>query len=142
MIQKILLSCWILLWSLVIWSTFAVEQPTEGFWSIAPVVENGPNLPWVGDNVEGKLIDVVKGFVNWTLGLLGLIALIVLMRWGFQMLTAAWDETKFGNWFTYLKNAAIWLAIIWFAWFIVSIAFWLANTLWTSAEGTSWSTLN
>lgn len=142
MVSKVLLSCSILLWSLVIWSSFAVGQPSEGFWSVTPVIENWPRVAWVDGNTEGKLIDVIKGFVNWILWLLWLIALVMLLRWGFQMLTAAWDETRYGNGYTLLKNAAIWLAIIWFAWFIVSIMFWLANLLGTNAEGTSGSTLS
>ena len=37
----------------------------------------------------GKLIEVIKSFINWMLGILALIALVILLWGGFQMVTAA-----------------------------------------------------
>ncbi len=89
-----------------------------------------------------SLINVIKWFINWTLGILALIALIVLLRWGFQMVTAAWDEEKYKKGWTILKQAAIWLVIIGLAWFIISLIFRLINLTSTEAEWTSGSTRN
>jgi len=74
---------------------------------------------------EGGLITVIKNFINWTLWLLSLIALVILLYGWFKMVTAAGDETKYKEWFKILKQAAIWLAIIGLSWFIVSIIFWV-----------------
>jgi hypothetical protein len=38
----------------------------------------------------------VKSGVNWVLGILALIALIYLMRGGFQMVTSGGDDDKYG----------------------------------------------
>jgi hypothetical protein len=54
---------------------------------------------------------------------LALITLCILLWWGFQMVTAAGDEKKYDAGFTYVKQAAGWLAMIGVAWFIVSIIF-------------------
>ena len=81
-------------------------------------------------NTEGKndaFVNVVKWATNRVLGILALIALLVLMYGGFQMVTAAWDEEKYKKGFTILKQAAIWLILIGIARFIISIIFWLVN---------------
>jgi hypothetical protein len=77
------------------------------------------------------LIDVVRNVVNRVLGILALIALIILLWWGFQMVTSAGDEGKFDNWFKILKNAAFGLVMIWVAWFIVSLIFFVINRVTT-----------
>ncbi len=81
-----------------------------------------PNVAGDTWNVQDAgLLDVVKNMINWALGILGLIALIMLLWWGFQMVTAAGNEEKYKKWFTILKQAGIWLVLIWLSWFIVSI---------------------
>lgn len=84
--------------------------------------------------------NVVRGFVNWTLWILALIALLVLLRWWFQMVTAAWNEDQYGKWFTILKQAAAWLAMIGIAWFIVSMIFFVINLVGRWWENTPGST--
>lgn len=96
-------------------------------------------LVWTDQWQWDSAVNVVKWFINWTLGILALIALIVLLRWGFQMVTAAWNEDRYGKWRTILKQAAIWLAMIWLARFIVSLIFWLINLLWVNAEWGAWT---
>jgi hypothetical protein len=61
---------------------------------------------------QGKLIDVIKSFINWMLGMLALIALVILIWGGFQMVTAAGDETKYKKGFKILQQAAIGLVFI------------------------------
>jgi hypothetical protein len=58
---------------------------------------------------------------------LGLIALIILLWGGFLMVTSAGNEERYNKGRTILQHAAIGLAIIGVAWFIVSIVFWLVN---------------
>jgi Type IV secretion system pilin len=57
------------------------------------------------------------------LGILALITLILLLWGGFQMVTAAGDDKKYGDGFTILKQAAFGLIMIGVAWFIVSLIF-------------------
>ena len=85
--------------------------------------EYNPNVPWAqGLQGEGLLASIQKG-INWILGILAFIALIVLLWWGFQMVTAAGSEDRYKKWFTILKQAAIWLLFIGLAWLIVSLIF-------------------
>lgn len=84
------------------------------------------------DNKEAtgsKLLDGVKTTINWILGMLATIALIVCLRGGFQMVTAAGDEKKFGTGKTILKQAAIGVAIILLAWMIVGVVFWFVTAV-------------
>lgn len=80
---------------------------------------------------QDSLIGSIQTFVNRVLGILGLIALIVLLYGGFQMVTAAGDEEKYATGFKILKQAGIGLAFIGLAWFVVSIIFFLLNLVTT-----------
>jgi phosphatidylglycerophosphate synthase len=73
------------------------------------------------------LINVIKGGVNWVLGILALIALIILLYGWFLMVTSAGNEEQYKKWRTILQHAAIGLMLIGVAWFIISIVFWLVN---------------
>ncbi|MCK9467190.1 MAG: hypothetical protein M0P94_02580 [Candidatus Absconditabacterales bacterium] len=87
-----------------------------------------------GDTDQGgNLIQVIKTFINRVLGMLALITLVIVLRGGFQMVTAAGDETKFKNGFKILKQAGIGLAVIGLSWFIVSAIFRVIG----SSSGTS-----
>lgn len=93
----------------------------------------GVATPGAGTAQQDTFITVVKGAINWMLGILALIALIILLYGGFQMVTSAGDEDKYTSWFTILKHAATGLILIGIAWFIVSIIFWLVNILTSGA---------
>ena len=87
---------------------------------------------WVGGHTDtqgSKLIDSIKSFINWTLGMLATIALVICLWAGFLMVTAAGDENKMKKGQTILKQAAIGLVIIGLAWLIVSVIFWLIGNL-------------
>ena len=77
----------------------------------------------------GKLIDVIKSFINWMLGILALIALVILLRGGFQMVTAAGDDTKYKKGFKILQQAAIGLVFIGVSRLVVSVIFWLLGVV-------------
>lgn len=74
-----------------------------------------------------NFIQVAKNAINWVIGILALIALVLLLWWGFQMVTAAGDDKKYDAWFTILKQAAFGLIMIGVAWFVVSIIFFVIN---------------
>ncbi len=80
---------------------------------------------WEWEDTGGWLIDVIKSFINWVLGLLSLIALVILLYGWFKMVTAAGDEWKYKEGFKILKQAGIGLAVIGLSWFVVSIIFWI-----------------
>lgn len=86
---------------------------------------------------DDKFLKVVKGAVNWVLGILGLIALLFLLYGGFEMVTAAGDDKKYASGQKILKAAAIGLALIGFSWMLISGIFWLSNILGTAADGQS-----
>ena len=89
-------------------------------------------VAWWEAATGGRLIDTIKSFINWMLWLLSLIALVVVLYGGFKMVTAAGDEAKYKEGFKVLKQAGVWLAVIWLAWFVVSIIFWIIG--WTTGE--------
>lgn len=86
-----------------------------------------------GSNKGDGLLTVIKRGINWILGILGLITFVLLLWGGFQMVTAAGDDKKFGAWQTILKQAGIGLLFIGGSWLMVSMIFWL---IWTF---TSWT---
>ena len=81
---------------------------------------------------ESKLLDTVKSTINWILGLLATIALVICLYAGFLMVTSAGDEKKYQKGFTILKYAAIGLVIIGLSWLIVSVIFWFIKLQWWS----------
>lgn len=72
-------------------------------------------------DAKNAALAYAQNIINWTLLLVGLVALIYLLYAGFQMLTASWDETKFKKWFKDLRSATI--AILWIALSAVFINF-------------------
>jgi Type IV secretion system pilin len=97
------------------------------------------NLIDTNTQQKDAFVNVVKWAVNWVLGILALIALLVIMYWWFQMVTSAWNEDSYNKWFTILKYAAIGLVLIGVAWFIVSIIFWLVNQSASNAWDSAWT---
>ena len=130
----------VLRWSLVfvsmvfcVGNSFAVDNSQSLFNADGDLPYDGEveevNLIWTDSQQQDAFVNVVKGAVNWILGILALIALIILMYGGFQMVTSAGEEEKYTAWFTILKHAATGLILIGIAWFVVSIIFWLVNVL-------------
>lgn len=85
----------------------------------------GTKVTGTGEEQGSSLLTTVKTFINWMLGMLSLIALVILLWGGFQMITAAGDENKYKKGFAILKQAAIGLVIIGLSWLFVSLVFWL-----------------
>jgi hypothetical protein len=93
-----------------------------------------------GKGQNDAFINVVKGAVNRVLGILALIALLVLLWGGFQMVTAAGDSKKYEAGFEILKQAATGLILIGIARFIISIIFWLVVVIGQPADGSTANT--
>ena len=73
-------------------------------------------------------ISFVQSAVNWILAFLGLITIIILIWWGFQMVTAAGDDNKYKKWFTIVKQAVIGLILIGVSALIVNLIFNFVNS--------------
>ena len=86
---------------------------------------SGIGIAGAGVDQKNSLLTVVKNFINFVLWLLGLITLIMLLWWGFNMVTSAGDNQKFGDGMKILKNAGIGLAFIALSWMMVSMIFWV-----------------
>lgn len=124
-LSKIVL--WIM-WMTILWTGAIFAQawnlPTNGSFKAAGWA-NGINIWWTANAQGDNILNVVKTIVNYVIWLLGLISLVVLLYGGFQMVTAAGDDKKYGAGFTIVKQSAIWLALIGTAYFIVSIVFYI-----------------
>jgi hypothetical protein len=58
------------------------------------------------------LLDTIKTFINWMLGMLATIALVIVLWAGFMMVTAAGDDAKYNKGMSILKQAGMGLIII------------------------------
>lgn len=99
----------------------------------------GLGLAWAWDQASSGIIQILKNFINWTLGILGLIALVILLRGGFQMVTAAGDDEKYKKGFKILKQSAVGLIFIGLAFFMVSIILRLVGKVAWPSAWTTWT---
>lgn len=115
----------------LIGTSFAVTTASSNPGGFGTNEGNNAGINGIGaDTNQGEnLLQVVKNFVNWMLGILGLITLIILLYGGFQMVTAAGDEEKYNAGFTILKQAGIGLVFIGLSWFVISIIFFLIGVV-------------
>lgn len=91
----------------------------------------------VDQDQKDNLLDVIKGVANWVFGILALIALIIVIYGGFLMLTSAGEDDAYTKWWSIMKSALIWIAIIGVAWFVVSGVIRIVQQTGRAAE---WST--
>lgn len=105
-----------------VWCLPTLAQNTpSGFGDVSSTTNVWVSGTWVAQN--DKLIDVIRNFINWMLGILSLVALVILLWGGFQMVTAAGDDGKYKKGFKILTQAAIGLVFIWVSWLVVSVIF-------------------
>lgn len=104
-------------------STASTVQNLGKFWDSDST--SGLGVAGAGKSQENNLINIIKSAINWVLGMLSLITLCILLWGGFQMVTAAGDDTKFGAGQKILKQAGIGLGFIAASWMIVSLIFWV-----------------
>ena len=89
-----------------------------------------------GTDKKNTLESVIKKTINWVLSILSLIVFVLLLWWGFQMVTANWDDKKFSAWVTILKQSAIWLGFIAVSWLLVSMIFRVLWQVWATSSPT------
>lgn len=110
-------------------NVLAVSTTTPGGFNNQNSTYN-PDVPGAQGGLAGdSLILTIKNGINWLLGLLGLIALIVLLWGGFQMVTAAGDDKKYEAGFKILKQSGIGLVFIGLAWLFVSLVFFVVQSI-------------
>ena len=103
----------------------STNTPPMGFGLNESYTQGFVGVPGAGQNKGDGLIGVIKTAINRVLGILGLITFVLLLWGGFQMVTAAGDDKKFGAGQTILKQAGIGLLFIAGSWLMVSMIFWL-----------------
>ena len=103
-----------------------------------------PDTQMIGNQqlTWSSLLQTIKNAINWILWILATIALVICLYGWFKMITASGDEKKYGDGLKVLKQAAIWLAIVWLSWMIVSIIFWFVGTLWWNNQTKSGAVTN
>lgn len=123
-----------MMWMAAFWSIIGVASAKTDTWASTAGLKGNTWvswIAWVGESSRkwSQLLDVIKNWINWVLGMLALITLCIVLWWGFQMVTAAGDDGKYKKGFTILKQAGVWLIIILLAWIIVSVVFWLVGSV-------------
>lgn len=128
-LRKVLFSLWAfgLLWA---GSLGLVNATATNVWGVP--TQNTTGWYCVGngclDNTwDRTLLQSAVTLVNRVMSMLSIVALVALLIWWYRMITANWDEGKYKKWLTVLKQAAIWLLIIWLSWAIIRIIFRFIN---------------
>ena len=114
------------LWALLLWVIIIPNNVhAQWFWDMVGV--NGINTIWTKEKQEDALVYTIQTAINRVLRILATITLLFVLYAWFLMMTSGWDQKKYDSWLSIIKNAAIWLAIIWTSWLIVSARFWRIN---------------
>ncbi|RKW23512.1 hypothetical protein D8B45_03290 [Candidatus Gracilibacteria bacterium] len=80
-------------------------------------------------DAEKKTFKLIKRLINYALGLVSLIALIILLIAGVQMATAAGDDKKFGAGKASLLKVARAIGGIAVSWLIINFIFWIIEVI-------------
>ena len=84
-------------------------------------------VPWTDEKQEDSLLHSLRVWINRFLWILATISFVLCIYAWFKMLISWGDSKQYSGWFSILKNAAIWLAIIGTSRLIVSLIFWLVQ---------------
>ena len=104
--------------------TFATDQK-KGFWQNIYVEKIGVPGTAHPEQTGASLLDSIKIFINWALGMLATVALVICLYAGVKMMTAGGNQGQYDAWFDMIKKAAIGLVIIGCSWLIVSFVMWI-----------------
>jgi hypothetical protein len=83
---------------------------------------------WVNDDLRTQWTadSVIQVWLANLLNFLYLAAVLIWIWWGFNILTASWDEEKVKKWKTIIIQALIWIVVIFLAGSIID---WLLNSI-------------
>lgn len=83
-----------------------------------------------------EALHIIIRVIDRILSLVSVIAIVIFLVWWFKVLTSNWDDTKAKAWYKIIKNATIWLVIIWLTRWAVNLIFWFVN--WAAWEWDLW----
>ncbi len=92
---------------------------------------NATKLKW---NSWDNMVTIIESIVAYVVWLLYLIAVIVVLYWGFLILTAGWDEEWVKKWKKSIVNGVIWLIVIFLASSLVTWLITLFNWAWSATN--------
>lgn len=108
------------------WTHTAVEsEGNHKIWNISNTAEYYTTQ----EEAEEGTIKYVQRLINWALGMLAFVALIVVLYGWFQMVTASGDDAKFKSWKKALKKVSIGIIGIGISWLIISFFFWFVKLI-------------
>ena len=100
---------------------------TTTWWWVSQNTDYNADVAGSSDFKGDALIKTIQTAINWVLWILSMIALVLCLWGGFQMMTSGGDSKKYESGLNVLKWAAIGLAIIACSWLIVSLIFYVIN---------------
>jgi len=128
-LKKVLFSLWgfALLGAGSLWLVTAQGSATA-VWGVPPVNQEYCVGNWcLHEDWDRTLLQSAITLVNRVMWMLSVVALVVLLIGWYRMITANWDEWKYKKGLSVLKQAAIWLIIVWLSWAIIRIVFRFIN---------------
>ncbi len=102
-------------------------QETQAWWFWDMVGVSWFWVLWTEKKQNDSLVYTIRNGINWVIGVLSFISLVLCLYAWFLMLTSWWDSKKYNTGFSIIKYVAIGLAIIAVSWLIVSLIFYLIN---------------
>jgi hypothetical protein len=74
---------------------------------------------WWDKNME----ESIKSLLNYFLWFIAFIWVVFVIKWGFQILTAAWDDEKVKSWKKTLLYSLLGIFLIFMSWSIIDSVF-------------------
>lgn len=102
--------------------THTAVESDESKHIISNISESGNPIS-TQEEATWATLSMIHRLINRVLWMLAFVALIVVIFWGFQMVTAAWDDAKYKSGKAALKKVSIGIIGIGLSWLIVSLAF-------------------
>lgn len=135
-----------IVWTSVVWAWNTRDDPTESLythdqanviddsWMDDPLragtLDSAKWMKWIAkinnDSAESRqkwFVDYVSIWVNYILGLLGLIVIIFIIKDGLAIITAAWDDNKKKEALKNVRNYILAIIFIWVSYLIVNLVF-------------------
>jgi len=104
------------LFILILMFFFTINYSFSAFW----IEKIDTDLVW---NTDIDIHITITSLIKYALTFLSIISIAFVIKWGFQILTAAWDDEKVKSWRKTILYALLWVFVITIAYSIVMIAF-------------------
>lgn len=100
------------------------ENASENIWWLAGKWQDFTN----SENRQKSFINYIANPINYLLSFLWILVTILIIKDGFAIITAAWNENKKKEALINVKNYLIALILIWASYLIINFIFYLVNT--------------